>query len=272
MFPLLGGLLSGGASLLSSIFSSNTSAQNTQAQIQAQQASQQETEAFNANQAQLNRDFQAGQVSQQEQFQNQMSSTAYQRASADMKAAGLNPMMMFGSGSAASSPSGSAASGSTASVGTPTVPMPQNTSPLAGLGAAVSRGLDSAITAKTLDKMTDEIANLQASRGLTTAATDVEREKALTQAALTHKTSYEATGAQLDLGQKRVGATSASDILSMPEDVRQGIVRGKFQDPHFGGVVGGLVGAGVGTAKAVGRYFRGDSFSDRFDAVYGNSQ
>lgn len=59
-----------------------------------------ENNAFNAAQAQINRDF-----------QTQMSNTAYQRSSEDMKKAGLNPMMMMGgAGGAASSPSGSAAS------------------------------------------------------------------------------------------------------------------------------------------------------------------
>ena len=75
MFPLLSGLISGGASLLGSIFSSDTSAQNTQAQIAGQEAMQGQTEQFNAQQAQLNRDFQASQVQSQEQFQQQMSGT-----------------------------------------------------------------------------------------------------------------------------------------------------------------------------------------------------
>lgn len=49
--------------------------------------------AFNALEAQKTRDY-----------ETQMSNTAYQRAAADMKAVGLNPALMFGSGQAASTP------------------------------------------------------------------------------------------------------------------------------------------------------------------------
>lgn len=63
---------------------------------------QNEQNEFNAEEAQKNRDFEM-----------EMSNTAYQRQTADMQAAGLNPALMYGGtgASGASTPSGSAASG-----------------------------------------------------------------------------------------------------------------------------------------------------------------
>lgn len=161
MDPLTMGLIGGGASLLGSIFSSDTSAKNTQAQIQGQEIMQAQSEQFNAAEAEKNREFQGQQVSQAQAYNTQMSNTAYQRASADMQAAGLNPMMMFGSGGPASVPSSPSASGSTASVGTPSVPMPQRTSPLAGLGDAVQKVFS---TAGEVQKLTQQQADIDLTR------------------------------------------------------------------------------------------------------------
>lgn len=69
---------------------------------------------YNAEQAELQRNFSAQEALKQRQWEEEMSNTSYQRAVADMQAAGLNPALAFQQGGA-STPSGAMASGSTAS-------------------------------------------------------------------------------------------------------------------------------------------------------------
>lgn len=92
--------------------------------------------AINRAEAQLNRDFQAQQTSAQQGFQERMSNTAHQRETADLKAAGLNPILSVNQGS--STPSGAAASGAQASA---TTGAPQQ-NPFSGIGSFLTNALD----------------------------------------------------------------------------------------------------------------------------------
>lgn len=76
-------------------------------------AGQESTNAANAAEAAKNREFNADQAQLNREFQMEMSNTEIQRRIADLKAAGLNPALAYGQGGA-SAPSGSAASGTTA--------------------------------------------------------------------------------------------------------------------------------------------------------------
>jgi len=77
---------------------------------------QKDANEANALEAQKNRDFQHAESQEQMAYQTRMSNSAYQRATEDMRAAGINPMLAFSQGGA-STPAGQAGSGAQATAG-----------------------------------------------------------------------------------------------------------------------------------------------------------
>jgi len=112
--PGIGSVISGGLGFLGQQDTNATSKENAEI-----------ANTFNANQAQINRDY-----------QTEMSNSAYQRQVVDMQKAGLNPMLAYIKGGGASTPSGNTA----------TANVPYYTSPITG---AASYKLTSAQAAKT---------------------------------------------------------------------------------------------------------------------------
>lgn len=97
----------------------------------AQDARQEDAQSYNAEEARINREWSAEQASIQRDYQERLSNSAYQRATTDMRAAGINPMLAYSQGGA-SVPVGAAGTSSAASS-----PAPQ---PVQNVAEGASRG------------------------------------------------------------------------------------------------------------------------------------
>lgn len=150
------GNLAGG--MISSAGAADRNAMSWQ-QMQAQQAFAREQSAWSADQAQKQMDF-----------QERMSNSQYQRGMADMRAAGLNPILAYSQGGA-SSPGG--AIGSTQGAGGA-----QFENAMEGLGHGVSSAGQFARNAADLALTKEQIGNTASTTQLNTANADLSRVNA----------------------------------------------------------------------------------------------